>query len=242
MDKIILHPILNAGFGNLLYQLFAAIDFAKTNNVDISVHGFDEINDKYKFLFNNIDKDNNIYNTAYTADFNKYVSLPINKVFCAYCQNLEYIKHLSIDEILNTINIKPKHCKCVIHVRGGDYFKYGNENIYYRLDKNYYTKALKVLNISIEDAIIVTNDASYAKQILGDNINISNNYFIDDFRLLCGADNIILANSTFSIWGAYLNKNAKVVYSDKYYTDDFIKRNNINYLNIYKPNWTKVDI
>lgn len=242
MNKIHLHPIHNAGFGNLLYQLFAAIDFAKTNNVDVSIHGFNEVNDQYKFLFNNIDKDDKVNSFIYTTDFNKYLPLPVNKIFCAYCQNLKYIEHLTIDEMLNVINIKPKHTKCVVHVRGGDYFKNGNENIYYKLNKEYYIKALNLLNVDIKDAIIITNDSYYAKQLLGDDINISNNYFIDDFRLLCGADNIVLANSTFSIWGAYLNKTANVIYSDKYYTDDFIKKNNVSYLNIYKPNWTKVDI
>ena len=242
MNKIYLHPIRNAGFGNLLYQLFAAIDFAKINKVNIAVHGFNEVNDKYKFLFNNIDKVDNIDDVVYTTDFNRYVQFPINKIFCAYCQNLDYIKHLSIDEMLNTINIKPKHCKCVLHIRGGDYFKDGNQNIYCRLNKQYYTNALQILNINIKDAIVITNDADYAKSLLGNDINISNNYFIDDFRLLCGAENIVLANSTFSIWGAYLNKNAKVVYSDKYYTNSFIKQNNIDYLNIYKSNWIKLDL
>ena len=31
---------------------------------------------------------------------------------------------------------------------------------------------------------IITNDSYYAKQLLGDDINISNNYFIDDFICL----------------------------------------------------------
>lgn len=93
-----------------------------------------------------------------------------------------------------------------IHIRRGDYV--GNEN-YVTLPTEYYTGALKKhfpytkkFNI-----LIFSDDMYYAKTVLPPDEGIyfaENNADIDDLYLLTKCSHWIIANSSFSWWGAYL--------------------------------------
>lgn len=75
----------------------------------------------------------------------------------------------------------------------------------------------------IEDAIFSENDA------------------IVDFQILMHADILILANSSFSWWGAWLNKNNdKIVYVPRYFLG--FKVNKEYPINIIQPNWIQKEV
>ena len=117
-----------------------------------------------------------------------------------------------------------------IHLRGGDYSESA------RLQRNYYLKAIEIVkrdNI-VKDILVFTNDKKYASAVLDGLIyqivdcNIGSDSSIDMY-LMSMAKNLIIANSTFSWWGAYLNKS----YSSVLYPKGFFE--------IVPKDWILVD-
>lgn len=113
-----------------------------------------------------------------------------------------------------------------IHVRRGDYLKDRNIDIFGNVcTKDYYEKAFAEIESKIEDPqyFIFSNDIEWIEA----NFNIPNAHIVSwnqgadsylDLYLMCHCKNAIIANSTFSYWGAYLvtDKNV-VVYPKKWY-------------------------
>lgn len=101
-----------------------------------------------------------------------------------------------------------------VHVRGGDFI-----NPKYNLcHKEYYKDAISKFQNIEKKLIIFTDDKNYAKTLLKEfNISIILSHGIEksliDMYMLSHAKNIIVSNSTFSFWGAYLSNisNQKVV-------------------------------
>lgn len=106
-----------------------------------------------------------------------------------------------------------------VHIRRGDYLKNNNYKLFGNIATDeYYEKAMKYINEKIESPLffIFTNDIKWVKNnIKGSNIFIvENNQKEDswkDLYLMTECKNIILANSSFSWWGAWLNENNKNV-------------------------------
>lgn len=97
-----------------------------------------------------------------------------------------------------------------IHVRRGDYLNTGM----YKLEKDYYERALKEIQNRIRKKVkcfIFSGDTEYIKKefkFLDDYILVNNNKGKDSYRdmqLMTHCKYNIIANSTFSFWGAYLN-------------------------------------
>lgn len=103
-------------------------------------------------------------------------------------------------------------CSISIHVRRGDYIQYGN----YVLGKAYYSKAIAYMEEHLQSKIqyfVFSDDMSYARNLFSDMSNVEyvvgndgNNSWMDMYLMSLCQHNII-ANSSFSFWGAYLNKN-----------------------------------
>lgn len=98
-----------------------------------------------------------------------------------------------------------------IHVRRGDYLN-KNNSIYEILGMDYYNKAIKEIIKRKPDAVffIFSDDINWAK----DNFKSDKKFFfvedndpMVDLHLIKSCKNNILANSSFSWWGAWLNSN-----------------------------------
>jgi hypothetical protein len=92
-----------------------------------------------------------------------------------------------------------------MHIRRGDYTKLKEH--YYLLDHDYYNDALSNFNDNIK-IIIFSDDINWCKST----INYKNAIFIQetpciDMYIMSICSHNIIANSTFSLWGAYLNQN-----------------------------------
>lgn len=89
-----------------------------------------------------------------------------------------------------------------VHVRRGDYLK--NPDIHPTCDVEYYKKAME--EIGDGDFVFISDDIDWCKEnFKGDNIHFSPyTDEIEDLCLISACDNQIIANSTFSWWGAYL--------------------------------------
>lgn len=108
-----------------------------------------------------------------------------------------------------------------IHVRRGDYIHNG-----YNLSDEYYINAVKEIEVRLKGKLVFfvfSDDIDYCKSLFGSDdrfVYVNNNHGNDSFRdmqLMSLCKHNIIANSTFSFWGAYLNRNNnKIVIAPKY--------------------------
>ena len=122
---------------------------------------------------------------------------PINSMNDLVCDYLEPIK---------------KSNSVSLHVRRGDYLNLKNINV---LDVDYYMKASEYIRKNIEKPtfFIFSDDLDWCKKSLGfldgciyvDRTQTE----IDDLKLMSFCRHNIIANSSFSWWGAWLNQNPK---------------------------------
>ncbi len=103
-------------------------------------------------------------------------------------------------------------CTCqsvAVHVRRGDYVVLGN-----CLDTLYYDKAIDIINSQVNNPIyyVFSDDMDYAKHIFAHKDGIyryveyeSDNLSLDDFFIMKECHHIVMANSSFSWWAAWLN-------------------------------------
>ena len=116
-----------------------------------------------------------------------------------------------------------EHCNSVaIHVRRGDYLQHVNE--YGNTDLDYYYNAMEFIKKQQTNVhfFIFSNDPKWVKQnFKGENIvyveyNPNPQIFNFDMWLISKCHHCIIANSSFSWWGAWLNQNTdKIVIAPK---------------------------
>jgi hypothetical protein len=97
---------------------------------------------------------------------------------------------------------------CSIHVRRGDYL--GQQNNYPVLDIGYYSKAMKLVssksNTNIKRFLVFSDGIEWCKKNFNGNFHfIEGNLDIEDMFLMSMCSHHIIANSSFSWWGAWLN-------------------------------------
>jgi hypothetical protein len=156
-----------------------------------------------------------------------------NTILCGYFQSYRYFDHnknfivnklFTNDIVLNLIRKYDflKVCNVSIHVRRGDYLKL--DNIYKILDLNYYENALTYFPKNIKK-IVFSDDIEYCRMFFKNIENIEFIENIEDYEqmiLMSMCSNNIIANSTFSWWSAYLNKNGnkKIIVPKKWYLNN----------------------
>lgn len=169
-----------------------------------------------------------------------------NLQLSGYWQKMKYLSQIryNLHDDLNfnieediSILIKEisKDNSVLIHVRGGDYIQLGWE-----LKIDYYQNALSSFSkLEEPNFFVITDDQGYLESL-----NLPCKYkLIDDYvgiksyinmYLFSQASNIILSNSTFAWWGAYLNRDYNIVtvpkiwipvgaYEKIYFPEEWIK-------------------
>ena len=116
-----------------------------------------------------------------------------------------------------------------LHVRRGDFVKH--QNVHVLLPIEYYQGALKLIDSKI--VFVVSDDVKWCK----DNLKDKRLEFLDqkdwqDLLLISACRCNILANSTFSWWGSWMNENENkvVIAPKKWYTYDICQ-------DIFCKNW-----
>ena len=168
------------------------------------------------------------------------MTLPLlydNQFYKGFFQSERYFQNVS-SSIHKSLQVKKKYAKefstkyghlfskqklLVIHYRLGDYLTWGTAEwggTDMSLPETYYRNALKQIK-QVEDytVVIVTDDA---KNMEGKLENIPGKLIISDteimdFQLMLHADKLIISNSSFAWWGAYLNKNKAEVFVPQYW-------------------------
>ena len=124
-------------------------------------------------------------------------------------QILEFFEPLEqIDNFLNKkySNIVNNEMAVSLHIRRGDYLKYTDYHAI--VGKEYYDKAKKYFT-NKHTYVIFSDDIEWCKETFKEdnNVFIENQDDVLDLYLMSKIPNNIIANSSFSWWGAWLNTN-----------------------------------
>ena len=156
--------------------------------------------------------------------------------------------HHNLDEsVLRVIKcIENSNCSVFIHIRGGDYASnLGAKKLFGNIcTADYYKNAVAIIKDKLTNPTfyVFTNDRKYAEDILQEeNVNyisdiVSKSYedWID-LMLMSKCEHGIIANSSFSWWGAWLPGNSeKIIIAPKRWTNKHLNTD------ICMPNWIKI--
>lgn len=143
-------------------------------------------------------------------------------------------------DIVLDFEVLPSNLKFrnVVHIRGGDFIKYGNH-----LSSDYYKKAISKLFDKLEDSadhslLIVTNDIEFASGVMVMIENKDNYSYefissdeVTDFQIIHSANNLICSNSTFAMTAGLTGLNVKNIIFPKDFFSKF-KQSNHDLINI----------
>lgn len=259
---------LKGGLGNMLFQIAATKSMAIDLNIECSFpnlnHHLKTLDDdkfynpklnhafEYKLLLSNLlTVSPNSLIPVYNFPFH-YIELEVknNSIVDGFFQSEKYFKH-NRDKILNFLNskeilelIKNKYdyvlnTNCTsIHIRRGDYLKLSNHHPTQNLD--YYNDAINLVINKTDNFIIFSDDIDWCKK----NLKLDKAIYIDDEKdyielyLMSLCKNNIIANSSFSWWGAWLNDNInKTVIGPKNWFGNSIQHNTND---ILPESWIKI--
>ena len=233
--------------GNQLFQIANTFAYAKRNNI---TPVFPELLDeKYcgrynDTIFRNLKKEEEDilfyqqclnYNKIYREkrfDYDAIVNGMSDFLFDGYYQSEKYFSDFS-DEIRalfsvhnnteSTIrNIVGDESYATIHFRRGDYLNL--DHIYANLaETDYYSSAMEMIEQNL--IVLVSNDTEWAKtwadkQACSKNFIVSENNEIVDLYLMSSSDTCVIANSSFSWWGAWLGKTKKTISPKKWFLSE----------------------
>lgn len=145
-------------------------------------------------------------------------------------------------EVLN--RIRNSHNSVSLHVRRGDYALAVEGKIV--LPKAYYTKAISLMQERLSEPtfFVFSDDVLFAREFLPENMR---KVFIDhnddfssqeDLRLMSSCEHHVIANSSFSWWGAWLNARAsKIVIAPRHW--HLTKQS--SYPDLMPPKWLQLD-
>jgi hypothetical protein len=251
--------ILKGGLGNYLFQIAAGQSVAWRDNKEFVcfLHSIQRIHTDISIYYNNILRNvnfinNNIDFPMYEEPFFHYKEIPIvehSLTIDGYFQSEKYFTNY-IEDIRNLFKIdsvtkeylenKYKNIlsenTCSIHVRRGNYLNLQNFHPVQSIE--YYKKAIDFFSADIT-FLIFSDDINWCKnqfQFLKNKIFIENNKDYEDLYLMSMCKNNIIANSSFSWWGSYLNLNTdKIVVAPKLWFGNRLSNNNTK--DLYCSNW-----
>lgn len=121
---------------------------------------------------------------------------------------------------------------CAVHVRRGDYVQ--KQDYHPLCGMKYYKEAMEHPAVAHMQKVIVTDDKEWAKEAFpGFKISPMETN-LEDLWFIASCEGVIMANSSFSWWGAYLGPNNNVIAPKNWFGDDK------NTSDLYHPNWNVI--
>lgn len=224
--------------GNALFQASCTIALAKRNNDSY----FFPASWKYKNSFNfppNCFTNNIRPSFTYEELYFHYseITYKQNINLLGYFQSYKYwLGHESdIRHLLKTqYNIQPLLDTTSIHVRRTDYLNFPNHHPILTMD--YYHKAMEISGS--HKFLVFSDDIAWCKQyFIGNHFEFSEgNNEVYDLILQSKCANNIIANSSYSWWGGWLNENSnKIIIAPKKWFGPALSMHNTK--DLYCPGW-----
>ena len=253
---------LMGGLGNMLFQVAAGYALSKQRNDEYLIntkyteitHGYSKPKSPIEYIntifrkLNQYDHTIGVYNVNesgfhYTPIEDSYKNIMLN----GYYQSHKYFDKFR-DDVLNLFEIDinlstelytkyPVLYKNVVslHVRRGDYLLLSN--FHHNLESSQYKNAINQFPIDTK-YLVFSDDINWCKTIFdGDEyIFVENQSDIMDLYLMSLCKHNIIANSTFSWWGAWLNQNVDkiVIYPNKWFGP---AHDNLVTHDMFPPEW-----
>lgn len=155
--------------------------------------------------------------------------IPDNTMVSGYFGSWQYFEHCK--DLIKKYFVMKQLCEpvkdaIIVHFRD-----YNNNPNMTPLKNEYYNKAIAMM--PKKRVLVVTDNIEKAYKVFGADCEYTSNSPIVDFYLLTQADYLIIANSTFSWWGAYLS-GAKTIAPKDWYRGDF---QDCPTKDLYYPGW-----
>ena len=159
------------------------------------------------------------------------------------CELLQFPADI-IDKIDAVVSkLKEHYDKLIlVHARRGDYIKYNK--VHAVQPSEYYQSAMKALESDNCCYVVISDDIDWCQQHLnGENITFSNPHDtgikydeLCDLYLASKCDDYVISNSSFSWWGAYLNRSntKRVIAPSTWFGPDGPTQ---NWSDVYCENW-----
>ncbi len=224
----------NGRLGNNMFQIANVLSVASKLNEEFVFH-------TYTFAGHRGDRDTDFSMFKYpfpkgkesgTTRFiepEKYEPIPAlsNTTYCGYYQDYRYFEDIkselinkyfapSDDVVKKLAKYDVKEESLGVCVRRGDYLMLQHNHCV--LGVKYYQTAINQYFSEVDNVFIFSDDYDWCRQTFG---NVAT--YVDDeigvqLFLMAKMKHLILANSTFSWWGGYLNQNGgKIIMPDPWY-------------------------
>jgi len=234
-------PHLGGGLGNWLFQAAAGVKFAQDLGIDYclvkqkscaSPHApgadyfstiFSKFNQRDALRWHHamqVTEPSNFHHNDYRAIIRAFVGKDIDVYLLGYFQHYDFVPRMFKDMLtLPTVDSSKVRDTCFLHIRGGDYLRIPFHNVNL---EDYYRKSIGFMKEKgITKFSVFTNDKPHAmRQGFLKDIEYE---FVDapEFEALklmseCNAG-AICANSSFSWWGAYLNRDRPICMPSKWF-------------------------
>ena len=159
--------------------------------------------------------------------FEDIKELLLNKYFIPSNDVLEALNKYTVSD--NSLGIS---------VRRGDYLMLQHNHCV--LDTTYYQDVLNTyFQDNIDQIYIFSDDLDWCKSVFGSDVIYVEDTIGSQLFLMSKMKHLIMSNSTFAWWGAYLNQNNGIIVAPEPWFGPNNK--NLNTDDLYHPSWTKVD-
>jgi len=253
---------LRGGLGNYMFQIATTISLAIDNKdkYEFYIIGTTKVHQHIITYMGSIFSDVNIldtspkqYNVYHEPEFS-YNKIPYQNdlLLCGYFQSEKYFKH-NQNEIIDLFspthnelvyiygkygNKLSKDNSCSIHVRRGDYLKLKEHHP--PCDMDYYNSAMNIMPTDT-NYLIFSDDIEWCKKkFIGNRFTfIEDESDVIDLHTMSQCKHNIIANSSFSWWGAWLNNNKHsiIVAPTKWFGS---AKGKINVDDVYADKWIKI--
>lgn len=251
-----IHCKLHGRLGNNLFQIATALSVSSKLNTELSIdrkthaghRGYIDT-DFSIFNYKFVQTDNVSLCTQYnetTLHHTKF-SVEDNTILSGYFASWKYFDDIR-DKLLNVYFtpsdiVKNSLLKYTvsdkslgISVRRGDYLMLQNNHCVLSLE--YYQGVIdKYFQDNVDSIYVFSDDIDWCKSVFGNEVMYVEDSIGTQLFLMSKMKNLILSNSTFAWWGAYLNQNNGLIIAPDPWLGPAHDDKNTN--DIYYPTWIR---
>lgn len=215
---------LSGGIGNQMFQIAACISLAKklgyTPMFDPSKHFLPLQGRKFETYKTNIFRKlitvkDLLIGNKYSSEKFHYTEIPKIPPFTRIDGGFQSEKYFDKEVVYDFFVISDEHKKLLIekygnvsnkvsiHVRRGDYLKLWPHHVF--VGEEYYTKSIELMGD--KEYLVFSDDIDWCKSFFKGKFDFIRDEDYNEMYLMSMCKDNIIGNSTFSWWGAWLNKN-----------------------------------